>query len=217
MNQEERTRRSREAILEAALDLFSHQGFRATTVRDVAERADRSTGTVYHLFADKEAIFRTLLDRYWKAIAGDAYPVNRVLGTGDFLDNLEQLGFAARQSVEENRRYIALIYVDVVEFEGEHIRQFYTGMAERFRAFVEKNPIAASSASKLREGMPLDFAMMLASRVFLQYFAVEILFGVPDHFGKDSQRVVHEIAEVLRRGMLRDAHADAPDESSPEV
>jgi hypothetical protein len=37
----------------------------------------------------------------------------------------------------------------------------------------------------------------------LNYFAVELVFGVPDHFGKSSDEVVHEIAEILRHGMLK--------------
>ncbi len=43
---------------------------------------------------------------------------------------------------------------------------------------------------------------MLASRVFLQYFAVEVLFGVKDHYGRDSEQVIHEISDVLRHGIL---------------
>jgi len=44
---------------------------------------------------------------------------------------------------------------------------------------------------------------MFATRFFLNYFAVEILFGVPNHFGKDSEAVILETAEILRHGMLR--------------
>ena len=46
---------------------------------------------------------------------------------------------------------------------------------------------------------------MLASRIFLQYYAVELLFRVPDQFGKPSKDAIRDIAEILRRGMLRDA------------
>jgi len=43
---------------------------------------------------------------------------------------------------------------------------------------------------------------MLATRFFMNFFAVEILFGGQDHFGKHSDAAVHEIADVLRLGML---------------
>ncbi len=44
---------------------------------------------------------------------------------------------------------------------------------------------------------------MLASRFLLHYYAVEIVFGVRNHFGKNSEDVVKEIADILRYGMLR--------------
>jgi len=34
---------------------------------------------------------------------------------------------------------------------------------------------------------------------------VELVFGVPNHFGKDNETVLHEIADILRHGMLRPA------------
>jgi len=62
MNQEERSERSRTQILESALKLFSHRGYGATSVRDIAEDAGLSKGNVYHHFSDKETIFRALLE-----------------------------------------------------------------------------------------------------------------------------------------------------------
>jgi len=135
MQQRERSERSRAQILEAALELFSHQGYRGTSIREIAEAAGISTGNLYHQFPDKETLFRTLLDQYWQAIESPDFPFNRALASGAFPDNLEALGRAARESVELWRDHVALIYVDVVEFEGSHIRRFYSEMAERFSSF----------------------------------------------------------------------------------
>jgi len=203
MNQEQRSQRSREAILDAALELFSSQGFRATSVRDIAAAAGVSTGSVYHHFPDKEAVFRTLLDRYWDAIDSPDFPFNRALAAGTFPDNLEQIGTASRESIARYRRYVALIYVDVIEFEGSHIRKFYSEMADRFATFMAHNGRAERAASRLRPGISPTSAVMLASRLFLNFFAVEILFGVPDHFGKGTGAVVAEICDILRHGMAR--------------
>lgn len=46
-------------------------------------------------------------------------------------------------------------------------------------------------------------AVMLATRVFYNYFSIEILFGVKDHFGKGTDEVISEISRILRHGMLR--------------
>ncbi len=203
MNQAERSQRSREQILEAALELFSHCGYRATSIRDIAAKAGVSTGNVYHHFADKETIFRTLLDQYWQAIDDPALPFNVALATGRFPDNLEEIGRASRDLVQTYRRYVALIYVDVVEFGGEHIRKFYSEMARRFEHFLVSRGLVEEVAKRLRPGISPVSAVMLASRFFLNFFAVEILFGVRDHFGKDTDEVIGEISDILRRGMLR--------------
>ncbi len=203
MTQEERTQRSRALVLDAALALFSHQGYRATSMRDIAARAGVSTGAVYHHFKDKEAIFLELLDVYWRAIENPDFPINRALRTGSFPENLEAIGHAARESVAQYRPYVALIYVDVVEFEGSHIRKFYSEMADRFERFVAAHRDEIKVEGKLRSDVTPSSAVMLAFRTFLNYFAVELVFGVPNHFGKSSDEVVHEIAEILRHGMLR--------------
>jgi AcrR family transcriptional regulator len=212
MKRTEKSQRSREQVLEAALHLFSTQGFRATTVREIAERAGVSTGNVYHHFPDKETIFRLLLDQYWAAIDSPDFAFNVALASGTFPDNLEELGRASRETVKRYRRHVALIYVDVVEFEGSHIRKFYSEMAKRFTTFMADHHVAETRNHRLRpEVSPLS-AVMLASRFFLNYFAVEILFGVPNHFGKKTDEVIAEIADILRHGMLRpEAASEAVD------
>jgi AcrR family transcriptional regulator len=203
MAQEERSERSRHQILEAALKLFSRQGYRGTSMREIAEAAGASTGNVYHQFPEKEAIFDALLDQYWQALASPDFPFNKALAAGAFPDDLEALGRATRESVLQYRAHVALIYVDVVEFEGRHIRKFYSDMASRFGAFLDRHPGRESIEKRLRPGVSPLAAIMVASRFLLQYYAVELVFGVPDHFGKDSETVLREIADILRHGMVR--------------
>lgn len=203
MEQDKKSEKSQAAILEAALNLFSSQGYRGTSIREIAQSAGVSTGNVYHHFPDKETIFQTVLGQYWKAIESPDFPFNRALASGTFPDNLEALAFAARESVRQYRKYVALIYVDVVELSGSHIRKFYSEMASRFERFLAAQGNETFTRN-LRPGVPPTTAVMLASRIYLQYFAVEIVFGVPNEFGKDTDIVVKEIADILRRGMARD-------------
>ncbi|MFL4971619.1 MAG: TetR/AcrR family transcriptional regulator [Xanthobacteraceae bacterium] len=51
----------REAILAAALDEFSLQGFAAARLDDVARRAGVAKGTIYLHFRDKETLFQELI------------------------------------------------------------------------------------------------------------------------------------------------------------
>jgi len=190
-------------ILESALKLFSHRGYGSTSVQDIAADAGLSKGNVYHHFPDKETIFRSLLDRYFLLMSQPQFPFNRALSEGTFPENLENLGLAARDMVREYREYVALIYVDVVEFEGAHVRQFYEDMAVRFDAFFKKHGMEEELQSKLANGLSPISAVMLATRIFMNYFSVEILFGVKDHFGMGTEDAISEISRILRHGMLK--------------
>jgi AcrR family transcriptional regulator len=203
MTQEERSEKSRQQILDAALKLFSHRGYGATSVRDIAEEAALSKGNVYHHFPDKETIFRALLDRYFQAMSQPEFPFNRALASGTFPENLETIGKAVREIVKDYREYVALIYVDVVEFDGEHVRKFYGNMADRFDAFMKAHGMEKELEEKLAPGLSPVSAVMLATRIFYNYFTIEILFGVKDHFGKDTDAAVTEISRILRHGMLK--------------
>ncbi|HYS55766.1 MAG TPA: TetR/AcrR family transcriptional regulator [Thermoanaerobaculia bacterium] len=198
MARHSRSEQSRRQVLDAALQLFSHQGYRATTVRDIADGAGTSTGNVYHHFPDKEAIFRTLLDEFWMITESKRYPYTRALAAGRFPENLEQLALAARDSVQEFRSYIALVYVDVIEFDGTHIRKFYAEMGKRYASLLELDEIRG----RLRPGVSPISALLITSRIFFNYFSLEILFNVPEPFGKKSVEVVKEISEILRNGMM---------------
>jgi len=209
MQQEERSERSRSQILDAALKLFSHHGYGATSVRDIAEEAGVSKGNVYHHFPDKESIFRALLDQYFQAMTLPDFPFNQALANGSFPDNLEEMGLAARETVRQYREHVALIYVDVVEFDGSHVRKFYEEMAERFDSFMKAHGLEEKLKEKLADGLSPISAVMLATRIFYNYFSIEIIFGVKDHFGKGTDQVVGEISRILRHGMLKNGQPPA--------
>ena len=202
MHREEKSERSRRAVLDAALHLFSHQGYRATSVRDIADRAGVSTVNLYHHFPDKEAIFLALINEYLEITDTQRFPFVRALHhTTQFPDNIEELGFAARDSVRQFRDYLALIYVDVIEFGGTHIQKFYGDMAERFTRFFEEQGALDELRARLRPSVSPTDALLLTARLYFNYFSLEILFGVAEPFGKKSEEMVKEIADILRYGI----------------
>jgi AcrR family transcriptional regulator len=74
-------RDAREALLEAALQVFAARGYRDSSVDDIAERAGYSKGAVYWHFSSKDDLFFALLeeriDRPWREtidLLGSAAP-----------------------------------------------------------------------------------------------------------------------------------------------
>jgi AcrR family transcriptional regulator len=68
----ERSRRTREKIVEAARELFVAQGYGATSLQEVAGRAGVAVQTVYFVFGNKRTLFKDVVDA---SIAGDTEPV----------------------------------------------------------------------------------------------------------------------------------------------
>jgi AcrR family transcriptional regulator len=203
MQREEKSERSRRQVLDAALRLFAHQGYRATAVREIADAAHVSTGNLYHHFPDKETIFRSLLDEFWRITETRRYPFTRALTSGVFPDNLEQLGNAARDSVRQYRLYITLIFVDVIEFDGTHIRKFYGDQPHRYTKLLEDQGLLGDIKKRLRPGVSPIAAVLLTTRLFINYFCIEILFNVAEPFGTDSAQTISDIADILRYGMIK--------------
>lgn len=91
--------RNSEAILEAALDVFSQAGFRGATLDQIAEAAGLSKPNLLYYFPSKEAIHTTLLTGLlgsWLA------PLRAVDATGEPVDEI--LGYV-RRKLAMTRRY----------------------------------------------------------------------------------------------------------------
>src|SRR6266498_1706500 len=90
---------TRQRLYEAAVDLVAEQGFSATTVDDIAERAGVAKGTVYYNFASKTALFEELL-RHGIGLLTDAF---RAAVAG--LPPREAVAALVRTQLEYIRRY----------------------------------------------------------------------------------------------------------------
>ena len=54
---------TRERITQAAIELFTERGYEATTVDDIAAKADVAKGTFFNYFQRKEAVFDALAEQ----------------------------------------------------------------------------------------------------------------------------------------------------------
>jgi AcrR family transcriptional regulator len=62
--------RTRQAILDAALDLFAEKGYFGTSLRDVATRVGVRESALYNYFPGKDALFEALLEAHRDSKAG---------------------------------------------------------------------------------------------------------------------------------------------------
>ncbi|QIG80485.1 TetR/AcrR family transcriptional regulator [Stakelama tenebrarum] len=65
----------RDSILSAAREIFAANGFAGARMEDVAKRVGISKATLYLQFADKQALFRELIDWLIETSLPDAFPL----------------------------------------------------------------------------------------------------------------------------------------------
>jgi len=120
---EARSAARREAILAAALDEFSQQGFEAARLDDVAKRAGIAKGTIYLYFRDKEALFQELIRTMLTPVVGTI----EALGQADIPIELlaDRIADLFVREVYETRRkdVIRLMLAEGRRFP--HIAEFY--------------------------------------------------------------------------------------------
>ncbi len=192
---------------EAALELFSTQGYGATSMRQISEKAEVSLGNLYHHFGNKEAIYQGLIDEYWVRLVDPKDELQQLFERAKFPDDLEEMARLIERAVEKNAPYILLIFIDVIEFKGEHIRTFYRGMRERFEEAYSGSLEEQKRDGHLGDPDPI-VAVMLATRWLFYFFTVEKCFGVPMHFGMSPDEAVTEFIRILRYGVLSRSHAE---------
>lgn len=92
-------RKNREAILEAALEVFSSEGFRGATLDQIAAGAGLSKPNVLYYFASKEAIYTDLLSGLLQTWLD---PLREIDARGDPVEEI--VGYVHRK-LEMSRRY----------------------------------------------------------------------------------------------------------------
>ena len=116
-------KRTKQAIEEAASSLFLEQGYSATSMRQIAEQAGIALGGIYNHFKSKEEIFQVLII--------DQHPYLKILpiiqnapgdNTEEFIRNSAR---AVQEELGDNPDFIKLMFIEVVEFNGEHFQKLY--------------------------------------------------------------------------------------------
>ena len=134
-----RTAQKRQAILTAATTLFLRNGFRATSMDEVASVAEVSKQTVYKQFTDKGALFREIVE----GITDNSDAVVEII-TAAFGD----VPATTHDELEARLRTVARTYLDAVLHPRVlSLRRLIIAEAEQFpdlaRRYYEQAPARA--------------------------------------------------------------------------
>jgi AcrR family transcriptional regulator len=162
---------TRLAIEDAAIELFLEQGYHATSMRQIAERAGLALGGIYNHFSSKEDIF--------EAIIVDKHPYKRILplvletpgeNAEEFLRNAFKITLAELSS---NPVYIKLMLIEMVEFGGRHGMVMLKEIAPKVLPVFEQ-------MLKIRQGLRITNPAMFLRSFFgmiISFFITEMVIS----------------------------------------
>jgi TetR/AcrR family transcriptional regulator, cholesterol catabolism regulator len=183
-----RTRRregTRQRLYEAAVELIAEQGFSATTVDDIALRANVAKGTVYYNFGSKTALFEELL-RHGVGLLTDDF---RAAVEG--LPPREAVAALVRAQLEYIRRYKAFAQLLISEMWRTNREWQQTLVLLREEAI---GVIAETVQAGVDSGdLPADLDVRVASAAL---FGVGLVVAV-DWLVFQPERSIEDVEESL--------------------
>ena len=194
-----RSRRTRESVLESAIECFEAQGYDETTTAMIAARAGVGVGTVYQYFRDKREILLELLDRSVREQA------DFVIGCldpqswqgGDPRETVRAL-IEAVFEVQKIRPGIQRILWERY-FKDEDFHDPFEVMRARIRESIEAFAEAVDAQGRLRDLDREHAALVIVNTV--QWNAVyAFLHGSRDEIAA----IARSTAEMVTRYIFRD-------------
>jgi len=192
---------TRLAIEDAAVSLFMEQGYHATSMRQIADRADLALGGIYNHFGSKEEIF--------EAIIVDKHPYKKVLplilaAEGETMD--EFLGNAARVIIREltsQPYYVRLMLIEIAEFNGAHGASLIKELAPKVLPVFEK---LVKSRKGLRVTHPVILMRSFIGMV-LSYMLTDIVISNSILNKLMPKNSLDAFVDIYMHGILKTAEA----------
>ena len=190
---------TRLAIEEAAINLFMEQGYHATSMRQVADKAGLALGGIYNHFKSKDEIF--------EAIVVDKHPYKKILplmmeAEGETME--EFLGNATRIVINEMTSqpyYIKLMLIEIAEFNGVHGAALIKEIAPNILPVFEK---LVKTRKELRVTHP---AILMRSFIgmILSYMITEIVISSSILNKVMPKNTLDAYVDIYMHGILKES------------
>lgn len=189
---------TRLAIEIAAMSLFLEQGYHATSMRQIAERAELALGGIYNHFSSKDEIF--------EALVVDQHPYKKILPLVLAVewDTPEEFFRSTFQIVirelGQRPEFINLMFIELIEFKGKHgsavLREVAPRVLPVFRKIV-----------KAMKGLRVRNPAILMRSFFgmiISYFVTEMIVANSVLSGLMPRNTADAYIDIYLKGILKE-------------
>jgi len=186
---------TREAIVQAAHELFILQGYHGTSMRQIADNTGIAVGGIYNHFSGKEDIFEAVFlahHPYYDVIPAIEQAEGQTVE--EFVRNAAEQMLAA---LKKRPHFLNLMFIEIVEFKNVHTRELFTELLPRAMRILER---MKNAPDKLR---PIPEPMLVRAFIglFFSYFLTELVFAniASPEF---SQNAMQHFVDIYLHGVL---------------
>jgi len=171
---------SRIAILDAAQNLFAGNGFDATPTREIAKRADVTTGLVFYYFPTKEALLRALIEER-SVLPKITELLPKGAEEGDLRASLRSTGTELYDLIRSSNDMVRIVTSEVPHhrYIQQHWEEMLESVLSRLTAYISA---ISGGAISPEQAAP-------RARVFFSTIAFHAIFDP----GYDSDRLIDEL------------------------
>lgn len=206
-DRQNRQQERRQAILEAAVDLFSRQGFHRTSTRQLAQAAGVAEGTIFNYFPSKKDLLVAAMAQIVEDYFGEDLEALPAAGTLDLLRE------TFRSRLELGLRHTGRIRFLLGELMmNQEMRQAY------FEAVVLRltERVESILSQRIAQGYLRPCDVRVVSGAIVGAFLTFLLVAVLDEERRLLSQSLEEISDELARLFLYGLQvADPPAEGQP--
>lgn len=163
----ERAEARRQQIVDAALRLFAHQGYAATTTKSIAEDVGVTEGLIFHYFPTKADLLRAAAGQSTTFVG----EVHALLSEAEERSAREVLGDIVLGWIEAIRHQESLVTMLVVESQSnEELGQAFRGVVGELVDTMAAYLRGRVAAGELRADLPTGTSAMLFFSSLVMFF-----------------------------------------------
>lgn len=170
MKKQEKTQKTRERILAAALEEFGSKSYDAASVNSICEAGQIPKGLIYHNFKGKDELYllcvKSCYDEMMAALEVHSFEIL------DAKESLQNFLMVRQRFFQENPNY-ANIFFNAVLQPPKHLAQELAQLRRGFDEYFSQCYLAVLNCLTLRDGITKELALeyfLAASEMFNSYF-----------------------------------------------
>lgn len=205
MRKEEKTRRTYERIMAAAIIEFGTKNYDNASLTTLCNENQISKGLVYHNFKNKDELYLKCVEECFREMT--AYLKNREYKAKSVQESIQNLFHARQEFFEENPYYCNLFFTTVLQ-APKHLRKEIHELRKGYDEFYMNCFRELLEKIQLRHGITVDAAMeyfMIFLEMYNGYFQNKSYEKEDIHvLVKDHEVNLSKILDIMLYGVAED-------------